>query len=345
MHRRLLLGLLTALTVSGLSTGTALARGQHHGRPRPHQRWEHRARGRTQARWRKHGRWGQRGDSRARDSGSIGSLPVQQMNSTLQLQGSSSNGVLSYSFDRPDINNVTLNGTPISPSFQINGSMDFQPLGGQQAFLNGDLPVPADRLDATISTIIKSGPVFQAEHQHFYDFSPMVWFIHVRGRGSALTLAQGVHSVLAAAGTPLPQTPPTNPSTPFDVNRLKSILHAYSDQVSSNGVVTFLVARRNPVYIDGVQVNPSTNIATNVAFEPLNSSGTQAAVAPDFGMQADEINRVVGTMQAQGWDIGCLYNQETDEHPQLYFSHQFKTGNPYVLAQEIRNGLNQMNSQ
>ncbi len=24
-------------------------------------------------------------------------------------------------------------------------------------------------------------------------------------------------------------------------------------------------------------------------------------------------------MRQQGWDIGCLYNQETDEHPQLYF--------------------------
>lgn len=50
-------------------------------------------------------------------------------------------------------------------------------------------------------------------------------------------------------------------------------------------------------------------------------------------------------MQGQGWDIGCLYNQETDERPQLYFSHQFTTGAPYQLAQQMRNGLNQTNSQ
>jgi hypothetical protein len=31
--------------------------------------------------------------------------------------------------------------------------------------------------------------------------------------------------------------------------------------------------------------------------------------------------------------------------PQLYFSHEFKTGNPYQLAQEVRNGLNRTNSQ
>jgi len=41
---------------------------------------------------------------------------------------------------------------------------------------------------------------------------------------------------------------------------------------------------------------------------------------------------------------GCLYNQETDEHPQLYFSHEFKTGDPYALAAEIRKGLDRMNS-
>ena len=46
-------------------------------------------------------------------------------------------------------------------------------------------------------------------------------------------------------------------------------------------------------------------------------------------------------MRAQNWDIGCLYNQETDEQPQLFFSHQFKTGDPYDLAREIRRGLDQ----
>ena len=37
--------------------------------------------------------------------------------------------------------------------------------------------------------------------------------------------------------------------------------------------------------------------------------------------------------------MGCLYNQETAERPQLYFSHMFKTGDPVRLATEIRAGL------
>jgi hypothetical protein len=61
-------------------------------------------------------------------------------------------------------------------------------------------------------------------------------------------------------------------------------------------------------------------------------------------MTAKEIGPVTRTMRARGWDIGCLYNQETAEHPQLYFSHQFKAGDPYALAAEVRTGLNQTNT-
>jgi hypothetical protein len=141
---------------------------------------------------------------------------------------------------------------------------------------------------------------------------------------------------------PLPQQPPQNPTTPLDPNRLKSILHGYEVQVGDNGVITVFVARRNPVVIDGVDVEPQANIAHTIAFEPLQ--GSRSAVVPDFSLVASEINNVMRVMRALDWDIGCLYNQETDEHPQLYFSHQFKVGDAYALAAEIRRGLDRTDS-
>jgi hypothetical protein len=45
-------------------------------------------------------------------------------------------------------------------------------------------------------------------------------------------------------------------------------------------------------------------------------------------------------MRHKDWFVGCLYNQETNEHPQLYFSHMLKTGDAYALAHEVRRGLN-----
>jgi hypothetical protein len=105
--------------------------------------------------------------------------------------------------------------------------------------------------------------------------------------------------VLKASATPLPQAPPSNPTTRLNESRLQEILHGYEAEGGDDGVVTVYVARRDPIYIDGIKVNPVANIATSVAFEPLNSSGTEVAAVPDFGMYANEINRVVGTVQSQ----------------------------------------------
>jgi hypothetical protein len=44
-------------------------------------------------------------------------------------------------------------------------------------------------------------------------------------------------------------------------------------------------------------------------------------------------------MRAAGFSVGCLYNQETGESPQLYFAHMFAQGDPYALARAIRRGL------
>jgi len=185
----------------------------------------------------------------------------------------------------------------------------------------------------------------QAEHQHMYDFEPDVWFIHWRGTGEPTDLARRVHNVVKTTSTPLPQAPPSNPTTPLDPDRLQQILHGYESEVSDDGVVDISVARKDTITIDGIRVLPPTNISIEVSFEPLNASGSDTAVIVDFGMLAGEVNRVMQVMRPLGWDVGCLYNQETAEQPQLYFSHQFKRGDPYKLAQEIRRGLDQINSE
>ncbi len=38
-------------------------------------------------------------------------------------------------------------------------------------------------------------------------------------------------------------------------------------------------------------------------------------------MTSTEVMPVVTLMRRHGWFQGCLYNQETSEHPQLYFDH------------------------
>jgi hypothetical protein len=131
---------------------------------------------------------------------------------------------------------------------------------------------------------------------------------------------------------------PAHPTTPLDADRLARILHGDAE-VGEEGVVTVTVPREDRIVIDGVQVSPEANISTEVMFKPLDSSGSQADVAPDFSMTSEEVQRVVALMRRNGFHVGCLYNQETNEHPQLFFSHMVDVGDPYRLARRIRRAL------
>lgn len=266
---------------------------------------------------------------------------ASQIEKILDAQGSWSDGVFSIEIDRDDIQDVTLHGVPISPSFQINGTLYFQFQCDGQVMMNSDMALKASEIDPWIDALIAHDIVFQAEHQHFYDFNPPVWFIHYRKLGDPLQIARGVKAALNTTSTPFPQVMPSNPTTPLPADAMGKILGA-SPQIGSDGVVNYDLPRKNPIRLGGVPINPYLNVSTTVAFEPLDSTGKKAAAGPDFGMLAHEVMPVVTKMRSQGWDIGCLYNQETDECPQLFFSHNFKTGDPLELARQIRHGLNLM---
>ena len=92
-------------------------------------------------------------------------------------------------------------------------------------------------------------------------------------------------------------------------------------------------------------ISPYLNVANSIEIKPLNKSGSKAAVGPDFSMTADEVVPVTRLMRSLGWFDGCLYNQETDEQPQLYFSHMLKVGDPYELAREVRKALDLTNAE
>jgi hypothetical protein len=247
---------------------------------------------------------------------------------------------LQIEIDRDDIPGVHKEGVPVKPAFQINGTACFQALSDGSVMLNGDLAFKPQELNPAIDQMLRHGLVWQAMHQHLWGLQPMVWFMHFRGRGSASKLAEAVRAVLSVTSTPLPQAPPQHPATPLDAGRLSKII-GQPATVGASGVVTIDVPRRDRIILGGVRISPELNVFTPVGFQPLG--GSQAVVVPDFGMTASEIQKVTAVMRAQGWEQDCLYNQETDEQPQLYFDHMFKIGDAYQLAQEVRRGLDQMN--
>ena len=269
------------------------------------------------------------------------SLPVDRIQAILQAQGNvSESGVLSVEIDRDDLTNVTRNGVPWLPSFEVNGTAYFQALGDGRAILNGDFALLDKEIDPFIDALLKNGLIFQAFHMHFYDLSPQMWHIHYRNIGDPLQLAQALfNSITQATPTPFPQSPPPQ-ETPLPADELAQILGG-SAEIGGDGVVTVSVARADRVTLQGVPIAGDEGIELSVAFEPLDNG--QTVVAPDFSMTSREVMPVTRVMRQQGWDINCLYNQETDEQPQLFFSHQVKIGDAVQLAREVRNGANNTN--
>jgi hypothetical protein len=267
---------------------------------------------------------------------------IDDIQNIIQAQGMVSNGVLSIEIDREDLPNVTKHGVPIKPAFQINGNLVFQGIENGRVAFNGDMALKPSELDAFIDRLLAHNLVFQAEHQHFYDLTPMVWFIHFRINGDAIQIAKGIKAALDVTSTPFPQVSPQNPTTPLPADELGRIIGA-TPSIGASGVVTFDVPRREPLRLGGIRINPYLNVASTIVFEPYGG-GENAAAAPDYGLIASEINPVIRLARSHDWDIGCLYNQETDEHPQLYFSHHFKTGDSVEMAHQIRAALNLTNS-
>ncbi len=269
------------------------------------------------------------------------SLPVSSIEQILGASGTVSNGVLSVTINRNDLTSMLPGGIPVTPAFQLNGTLTFQPLDPGAAFLNGDFCLKPQEVNPFIDALIARGITVQALHQHLFDLSPLYWFEHFRAVGNPLQIAHAVRAAINTTSTPLPQS--SSMTTPFQVDRLTAILGGSA--TVADGVVTVSVARREHVFIDGIHVLPQANISAPIAFQPLDAAGTQAVVVPDFALRGFEVNAVFQAMRGFGWTIGCLYNQETEEHPQLYFSHMWKAGDPYALAQEVRAGLDLTNSQ
>lgn len=285
-------------------------------------------------------------DDHSHKDNKCGSLPKERIEEIIQAEGMCDNGVLDIEIERKDIGEVQGPLDVIfTPAFEIHGDLYFQSLGGDRAFLNGDMALKENEVNPFIAVLLTKGLVWQAYHQHLPmvgnlsdTFSPQIWFVHFRGVGKATYLAEAIKEAINVTSTPFPQTMPQHPTTPLDPQRLARILKG-SASVGEEGVVTVTVPRTDKVTIDGIEVKPEAGISTTIEFKPLGHDG-QAAVVPDFSMECEEIQPVVKTMLLRFyWYQGCLYNQETCEHPQLYFDHMLKVGDAYELAREIRKGL------
>jgi hypothetical protein len=272
-----------------------------------------------------------------------GSLPVARIQEIMSTEGTVTSGILALEQERKDLHVTGPHGLIFTPSWEMKHQFYFQPLGQGRALVNGDFCVRSREINPVIRALLDHDLIFMAHHQHFFDLAPQVWFIHFRGVGDPLDLARRLDDVVrSATSTPLPQHPPEHPTTPLDAGALARILGGTAE-IGGEGVVTVSIPRREEIVVGGIVVEPDAGVEHTVAFQPLGG-GQRAACAPDLALRADEVVPVMRTMLGAGFEEHCLYNQETGEHPQLYFSHLLAVGDALDLARKTRRGLEHTNT-
>ncbi|MBV9484061.1 MAG: DUF1259 domain-containing protein, partial [Acidobacteria bacterium] len=131
-------------------------------------------------------------------------LPVDQMLQILPGEWDvNSHGILEIDFGRTDLESITgeYNGVAFQfkPSFHIGTEFFFQSLGGGQAIFNGAIACLPSELNPVIDQLLNNRLVFQAEHQHFFDLNPTLFFIHERAVGDPIAIATALRNTLQNA--------------------------------------------------------------------------------------------------------------------------------------------------
>ena len=270
-----------------------------------------------------------------------GTVPVQEIARIMRTNDHMLvNGVLVLSLGRKDLNVTGPNGHPFKPAFGPGHEFFFEPLNNGQVIMNAEFTFIAGELNATMKALLSSPLEIMAQHQHYIGESPQTFHYHFRGTGKAVDVARWAMNVVQATGTPLPQNVPAKRTTPLPHAEMARIIGGQA-HVADDGVVVVMRPHRNPETFveDGAQLKPQANVLHKIDFEPLNNSGSQANCGADFIMVSGQVNPALDAAQKNGFQIHCLYNQQTDIDPQPYFSHTLQAGDPVELAHRVRDVL------
>ncbi len=270
-------------------------------------------------------------------------LPQKQIEGILHTMGKVSKDVFSLMLFRTDLHLIGPDNRRWSPYFQSMHEFYFQAIGKNRCIMNCDITFKDSEVERALDAILRNGFSVQAMHQHFVGEKPQTFHYHFRKIGHPIQIAHEIVSVIRSTSTPFPQSSSSNPKSPLPANQMAKILGGGTPDIREDGVVDISVDRRNKMVLDGVTISPELNISSGITFQPLNSAGTLAIAGPDIGMTGREIERTLRRARSLGFAVHCLYNQETREDPQLYFSHMLKHGNPLQLSREIRMILDETN--
>jgi len=264
-------------------------------------------------------------------------------------------GVYKIGLPRTDLQ-VKVGDVELKPTLALGSWVAFRKLTAETIVM-GDLVLTEEEVGPVMSRLQEGGLDITALHNHVFNESPHILYMHIEGHGDALKLAQAIHAAVALSKTPLTAaapaatpsaTPPASaPSEqfPLDMKQLDQIIGRAGKL--NNGVDQFSIPRAEKITEGemahgGEPILASMGLATAVNFQPTSQG--RAAITGDFVLTSGEVNPVIQALHENGIAVTALHSHMLTESPRLFFMHFWANDDALKLARGIRAALDKTNS-
>jgi hypothetical protein len=122
-------------------------------------------------------------------------LPADQIQQTLGLRGTVTNGVLALAQPRPET--IQMMGVTLPPAMGMATSINFQSTGPGKVAATGDFVMVADEVNRVARALRMHDIAITALHNHMVHGTPELYFMHFWGEGDATVVAAGLKTALA----------------------------------------------------------------------------------------------------------------------------------------------------
>jgi hypothetical protein len=255
----------------------------------------------------------------------------------------SPDGVVKVSFPRKDVE-VAVDGWKMPPFMGLTSWVAFTPgrKGVADAMIMGDLVLFEDEVNPVLSVLLEHGVQVTALHNHFFYDAPHVFFMHVGGEGSVVTLGGGVRAAMEKVAELRKKLPkpahsyglaalPTKNA--IDGAKLEAVLGVKGQ--AKDGMFKATMGRSATASC-GCNVGKAMGVNTWAGFA---GSDQNAVVDGDFAVAEGELQPVLKALRAGGIDIVAIHHHMSGETPRLLFLHYWGRGKAAELAASVKRAL------
>ena len=247
-------------------------------------------------------------------------------------EGTTGGGVFKFTFPRFDLI-VGISDIIIEPDLALTSWVAFNHLG-RHSMLMGDLVLLESEIGPVMSSLFENGIEVTALHNHLLNESPRIMYLHIKGEGDTIKLAQSVRNALSLTATPFKVKKQELPSQ-IDWSLIENIL---GRKGSHKGNVLQLSFPRAKIISEGHnQLPPTMGISHGISFQFL---GEKVATTGDFVLLADEVNPVANLLKKNNIAVTAIHNHMLTEVPRLFFMHFWAVDRPEQIAKTLRLVLN-----